>query len=123
MTNGKNNSGATWINDGEKYALVGLSVNLEGQIPSGNITPSLWILADTRFDIPIQWQEWLGSIRAQEVKGANLFLLSKLPSSTPAIFDDENKKLQQSVWNFYTGLLLASTFAGHAYRLPSGQRN
>jgi hypothetical protein len=68
-------------------------------------------LADTRFDIPAQWQEWLGSIRAQEVKGANLFLLSKLPSSTLAIFNDENKKLQQRVWNFYTGLLLASTFA------------
>jgi hypothetical protein len=30
VSNGKNNSGATWIDDGEKYALVGLSVKVDG---------------------------------------------------------------------------------------------
>jgi hypothetical protein len=33
----KSNS-ATWIDDGEKYALVGLNVKVEGTIPTGNVT-------------------------------------------------------------------------------------
>ena len=38
---------AAWIEDGEKYALVGLSIKLEGQIPSEKISPNLWVLPDT----------------------------------------------------------------------------
>jgi hypothetical protein len=47
---------ATWIDDGEKYGLVGLSVKLEGHIPLGPIAPNLWVLADTAFNIPPQWR-------------------------------------------------------------------
>jgi hypothetical protein len=102
---------ATWISDGEKYGLVGLSVKLEGHIPRTPVAPNLWALADTAFVVPENWREWLGSIRAREVEDCNLFLLSKQTSSTPDILDDENNRLQQRVWNFYVGLLLASTFA------------
>jgi hypothetical protein len=108
MSNGES---ATWINDGDKYALVGLNVKVEGNIPTGNITPSLWVLADTTFNIPPHWREWLGSIRVEELERFDLFLLSKLPSSMPDVLDAENQKLQKRVWNFYVGLLLASTFA------------
>jgi hypothetical protein len=100
---------SAWIDDSEKYALVGLSVKTEGQIPSGTITPTLSVLADTTFSIPQHWQEWLGSIRAQEVEDCNLFFLSKVSSSTSGVLDAENQKLQQQVWNFYCGLLFAST--------------
>ena len=114
---------ATWINDGEKYALVGLSVKVEGHIPQGTISPNLSVLADTTFNVPTNWQEWLGSIRAREVEDCNLFLLSKQPSSTPDILDAENQKLQQLVWNFYVGLLLASTFApAHKPVMLTGSR-
>jgi hypothetical protein len=114
---------ATWINDGEKYALVGLSVKLEGQISTGNVAPHLWVLADTKFDIPPHWREWLGSIRAEEVEDCNLLLISKLVSLRPGVLDDENQKLQQHVSNFYVGLLLASTFApSHRPVMLSGSR-
>jgi hypothetical protein len=102
---------STWIADGEKYALVGLSVKVEGDFQTGRISPSLWVLANTTFNIPPHWREWLGSIRVGEFEQFELFLLSKLPSSTPEILDAENQTLQQRVWNFYIGLLLASTFA------------
>jgi hypothetical protein len=114
---------ATWINDGEKYGLVGLSVKVEGHIPQGTISPNLSVLADTTFNVPSNWQEWLGSIRASEVEDCNLFLLSKQPSSTPDILDAENQKLEQLVWNFYVGLLLASTFApAHKPVMLTGSR-
>jgi len=123
----KGNSGnydsATWINDGEKYGLVGLSVKLEGQILSEAIVPNLWVLADITFNIPRQWQEWLGSIRAKQVEDFNLFLLSKLPSVKPDILDDENHKLKQHAWLFYVGLLLVSTFApAHQPIMLTGSR-
>jgi hypothetical protein len=119
---GKANSHA-WIDDGEKYALVGLSVKIDGHISASKITPHLWVLADTKFEIPPQWREWLGSIRAKEVESCNLFLLSKMASMTPDVLDAENQKLQQRVSNFYVGLLLASTFApAHGPVMLSGSR-
>src|SRR5260370_29170301 len=114
---------AAWIADGEKYALVGLDVKIEGQIPTGQIAPRLWVLADPAFHVPAHWREWLGTIRADEVEGSNLFLLSKLMSSTPGVLDGENQKLQKNVWDFYVGLLLASTIApAHKPAMLTGAR-
>lgn len=111
------------IQDGEKYALIGLSVKIDGHLPSGQITPNLWAFADAKFSVPSQWQEWLGSIRTREVEDCNLFLLSKQPSLRPDILDAENQKLTQRVWNFYVGLLLTSTFApAHRPVMLSGSR-
>jgi hypothetical protein len=100
-----------WLNDGEKYALIGLSVKTEGEVLSDNITPELWVLNGAEFEIPSHWQEWLGSIRSREIEGCNLFLLSKLASLKPDVLDAENQLLGQRVQHFYTGLLLTSTFA------------
>ncbi len=101
-----------WIEDGEKYALVGLEVTIAKHFPLGRITRNLWVFTNTAFDVPSHWQEWLGGTRTREVKGCNLFLLpSKLASVTPDVLDAENQKLQRRVWEFYVGLLLASTFA------------
>jgi hypothetical protein len=112
-----------WIADGEKYALVGLSVKFEGSLPPGKITTNLAVLADTKFSVPSNWREWLGSIRAEEVENCNLFLLGKLASSSPSVLDGENQKLQQRVWNFYVGLLLASPFApAHKPVMLTGSR-
>ena len=100
-----------WIADGEKYALVGLEVKLEGTPPPEQIAPNLWVLTATTFDVPSEWREWLGSIRADEVAGSNLFLVSKLASATPDVLDGENQSLQQRVWHFYVGLLLSVMFS------------
>ncbi|MCY4547182.1 MAG: hypothetical protein OXC28_02335 [Defluviicoccus sp.] len=100
-----------WIDDGEKYALVGLQVNLEGEPPPERIAPNLRVLTDTTFDVPPEWREWLGSIRADQVEGSNLFLVSKLESTTPAVLDGENQSLQQRVRHFYAGLLLSAMFS------------
>ena len=100
-----------WIEDGEKYALVGLQVNLNGAPPPKRVAPNLWVLTDTTFDVPPEWREWLGSIRADQVEGSNLFLVSKLKSTVPRVLDDENQSLQQHVQHFYTGLLLSAMFS------------
>src|SRR5262245_27180573 len=100
-----------WISDGEKYALVGLNVKIDEPVPQGELAPSLSVLANTPFDVPEHWLEWLGSIRIEQIQNCNLFLLSKLFSSTPDILDGENKQLQRRAQHFYVGLLLSSQFA------------
>jgi hypothetical protein len=113
----------SWIKDGEKYGLVGLEVNLEGSVPSGKVSANLWVLADEKFNIPDIWREWLGSIRSKDVERCGLFLLSKHASSTPDVLDAENQTVQQRAWNFYVGLLLASTFSpAHRPVLLTGSR-
>ena len=100
-----------WLADGEKFALAGLKVKLEETPPPGQVTPHLWVLTDTTFDVPAHWREWLGSIRADEVAGSNLFLVSKLASATPGVLDGENQSLQRRVQHFYVGLLLSAMFS------------
>ena len=111
-----------WIADGEKYALVGLEVKLEGPPPE-QIAPNLWVLTDTTFDVPSEWQEWLGSVRADQVASSNLFLVSKLASETPDVLDGENQSLQKRVYHFYVGLLLSAMFSpSHKPVLLTGAR-
>jgi hypothetical protein len=100
-----------WIAEGEKYAFVGLSVNVEQNVPQGLIAPRLWIVNGSQFQVPSHWKEWLGTIRAEEVEAANLFLLSKIKSERPDVLDGENKSLLHLVSLFYVGLLLASPFS------------
>lgn len=112
-----------WLDDNDKYAVVGLSVKLDGNIPTGRIGTCLWVLQDTKFNVPPNWRAWLGSIRTEQVEACNLFLISKLHSLRPNILDDENQKLQQRIIQFYVGLLLASTFApAHKPVMLSGSR-
>ena len=112
-----------WIEDAEKYALIGLNVNVDEHLPRGQITPNVWVLVDTAFNVPAHWQESLGSVRSREVEGCNLFLLSKMASATPDVLDAENQKLQRCVAEFYVGLLLASTFApAHRPVMLTGSR-
>jgi hypothetical protein len=114
---------ASWIGDGQKYALVALGVKVEEHIPFAQLAPNLWIAGDTNFKIPSYWREWLGTVRAEEVEDFNLFLISKIVSKTPEILDGENQILRQNVLHFYIGLLLASPFAAsHRPVMLTGSR-
>jgi hypothetical protein len=112
-----------WIQNRDKYALVGLELKLEGASPAEQVGGELWALTGASFDVPTEWREWLGSIRAEEVAGCNLFLASKLASATPDILDGENQILEKRVWHFYVGLLLSAMFSpSHRPVLLTGAR-
>lgn len=112
-----------WIVDGEKYALVGLSANLEQDFQQGQVAPALWIVTNPQFHMPLHWREWIGKLRAEEIETVNLFLLSKLKSANPDVLDAENKSLLRAVSQFYFGLMLASPFStAHKPITLSGSR-
>ena len=114
----------TWLDDGEKYALLGLSLKYDARaIKTGPLAPELAVLTRTAFKMPPHWQEWLGTIRAEEVEDCDLFILTKCKSRQPAVLDGENQMLQRRVRSFYIGLLLASTFAtAHKPVILTGSR-
>ena len=112
-----------WIDDGEKYALVGLSVKTADGLPHGKIGPQLWALSQSRLEFPDEWIKWLGSIRAKNVADSDLLLLTKQQSQQPDILDGENQQLQHLVGLFYVGLLLSSAFAtSHKPIILTGSR-
>lgn len=113
----------SYIADGEKYALIGLDVKVEGEFEDCRVTPKLWVFNDTAFTLPTHWRKWLGTIRSEEMERCNLFMLSKSVSLRPQVLDTENDELTRSVEDFYTGLLLASPFApAHRPVLITGSR-
>ena len=101
----------TCIAEDEKYALIGLQVEIEGEFEYRRVAPQLWTFVDTSLSLPAPWREWLGTIRSEQTERYNLFLLSKSPSARPQVLDLENDELWRRVGDFYSGLLLASPFA------------
>jgi hypothetical protein len=117
----------SWISDGEKFALLGLAVQIERAIPFRRLGADFWVSTDERLSVPDRWREWLGTIRAEQIEGCNLVVLSKtLISATPIftvapIFDGENDRLLKNVSAFYVALLICSEFTpAHEPMLLSG---
>jgi hypothetical protein len=46
--------------------VIALSVKLDDSVPLQEMTPNHWAFADARFDMPMHWREWLGTIRTEE---------------------------------------------------------
>lgn len=97
------------LGDGEKYALVALQTRVK--LPSllhAPGPPALWASSVTPVQLDDDWERWLGSIRADHLRHANLFLIAKASSQTLDILDEENTELERQVYWFHTGLLLSA---------------
>lgn len=94
----------SWIADGEKYALLGLSIKVtDPAIDRLDLSPDFQVIGGNDFKIPDEWREWLGSIRVEEVEACDLFIAAKLSSSAPDVLDGENIQLTDRLWAFYRG--------------------
>ncbi|MBI5130024.1 MAG: hypothetical protein HZA66_11330 [Rhodopseudomonas palustris] len=101
-----------WLAENEKYALLGLSINLEGPtVEPRTVAPNFDLVEKSKFELPPHWREWLGTIRTEEIEECDIFVLSKLRSKQPEALDAENQILARNVRRFFVGLLLTSTFA------------
>jgi hypothetical protein len=110
-----------WIRDGEKYAALGLDVKTAGDVQAGLLSPRLQLIGHGSIPVSEHWQEWLGTIRTEEITGCGLFVAATMPSKQPGVLDGETKFLQKRVWDFYVGLLLTSLFSpAHAPFILSG---
>src|SRR5690606_23609678 len=99
-----------WIEDGEKFALIGMGVQIAGDFGRLDLPGGLMALPNAAFELPEHWREWLGTIRVEDVQGCSLFLIAKMPSAQPGILDGENQTLQARVGHWFTGLILERNF-------------
>jgi hypothetical protein len=113
-----------WINEGEKFALIGLPVELAPDFGRLDLPGELTALPNADFELPDHWREWLGTIRVEDVAECSLFLLAKATSETPSILNDENQRLSRVVGDWFTGLTLTNKFAtSSSIFMANGSRN
>lgn len=91
-----------------KFALLAISgigstlPDEEYQLDDGTwVMPRLPAVADLA-----KWKEWIGSIRSDELKGANLVLLLEEESSDPMVLDAVHYRLRDAVVLLYNCLQL-----------------
>ncbi len=106
------------IAPGDKYAVVVIPDTLitENLPPYGNLSGDLWFSRRPPFDFSKTWIEWIGTVRANRLKEASLFLISKGPSGKPDILDDENEYFRRRVGSLYWSLILSGFF--YCYNSP-----
>jgi hypothetical protein len=107
-------SGLRFIKD-EKYGLIALpNIRIDDSLPKEvQLAHDLWVTRSLPLAIDSHWRQWIGSIQADLLEKANLFLIAKGPSRDPEIIDDENEKYRTRAYHLYWGLLLTDFF--HVY--------
>jgi hypothetical protein len=103
---------------GEKYALVVIPETIvDEDLPNqGHLVGDLWFSRQLPFDLSPTWIKWLGTVKADVVEKAALFLISKGPSSMPDILDAENEFHRKRVGSLYWSLILSGFI--FCYRTP-----
>lgn len=99
-----------WINEGEKFALIGLPVKITPDLGRVNLPGELTVLPNADFELPDHWRAWLGTLRVEDVADCSLFLLAKATSGSLSVLNDENRRLSRLVGDWFTGLTLANKF-------------
>ena len=97
------------LKDGEKYALV--AIRTLAEIPAvfhAAGPPELWASSTSPVRLEGHWERWLGTISAEHLAHANLFLVAKTRSQTLDVLDGENVELKKLVYWFHLGLLLSA---------------
>lgn len=95
-------------NVGEKYALIAMDMSVSStSYGIAQLNDELWVVINCPpITFPDHWQQWIGSVRVDNMRNTNLTLLTKLPSPNPTILDQENEDLKRKVERYYYGLLL-----------------
>lgn len=99
-----------WIEEDEKFALIGLRVSVDPDLDHLDLPGGLSAFSRPVFVLPDDWRERLGTLRVGEIEAASLCLVARMPSQKPSIFDAENLILKERVGYWLMGLRLKGKF-------------
>ena len=105
---------------GQKFALASLheaSVVLTQPMP---LSSEFWLSPSPPVDVDSTWTKWLGTLRAEEVAKANVFIVSVKQSVRPELLDNENEVLKEAVQRFFYGMLFVGVPRYSASSLLTG---
>ena len=92
-----------------KFALIAvenayLQSNSKG-FPS-QLSDGTWVLQKIPMDIDKGWKEWIGELRYNEFKEANLILICAKRSNNPEILDAQHARLRENLHLFFNAIHL-----------------
>jgi hypothetical protein len=97
------------IGTGEKYALVGFRTNRAIGMDPVSLGGGSWACSRLPLALDGNWKEWIGTVREEAFRHANLVIVAKTLSSQGEILDSENEKLKRKVFWLYQALLLSAS--------------
>lgn len=102
-------SEVTHVLDGHKFAVLAVPESRAGQCPKPalNLHSGFAMSRGLPPEALKTWSTELGSIHLRELDATRLFLWALRPSATARILDEENRALQERVYQLYLGLLVA----------------
>jgi hypothetical protein len=108
---------------GQKFAMMAIGMvytdlpDYDLQLPDGT-----WVLNHVPVEIQKHWIEWIGSIRTDQVRHANLVLLRFLKSANPeTAWDEEQFRLTNHLNKLFSGAMPGrGTSAGQGTSAISG---
>jgi hypothetical protein len=82
---------------GQKFALLAVE-NIYADLPDGDhqLSDGTLVLKSIPIDLETNWARWIGSLRADQIRNANLVLLRALDSKNPTIAGDDEQALLTS---------------------------
>lgn len=106
----------TIVHAGEKYALIAMHTSVSStSYGIMQMNDELWVVVNCPpITFPEHWQQWIGSVRVDNMRNTNLTLLTKLPSPNPTTLNQENEDLKRKVERYYYGLLLTGRIVSHS---------
>ena len=68
------------INDGEKYALIGVHLDVDPGLASLDLPGGVSVLSSVAFKLPNHWRKLLGTTGVERVEKCGLYVLATMPS-------------------------------------------
>jgi hypothetical protein len=90
------------VNPGEKFALIALNAATTITEPL-DLGDGLHALPEASVEVPDRWRGWIGSIKADIIERAGLFILAKRQAKEPDVRDGDDDALRHQVNNLYWG--------------------
>ena len=97
------------LHDGEKFAFLAVE-KVSTDLPESReeiLSDDTSVLTGLPVEVSDHWADWLGSIRLENLKRANLILARKLSSMNPGVLDHENQELAQYLTQVFYMLQLS----------------
>jgi hypothetical protein len=109
------------LNPGEKFALLTITgASVDAPVDEARLPDGTWVLPSVPFTTDEPWEEWLGSLRLEELHGANLVLAQRCRTNTPGVLDGENNRLRDAVQRLFQMAPLYGVFRYDSANVVTG---
>jgi hypothetical protein len=79
--------------ENEKFSVLAVNSAFNYVKSEAELSDGTWVLPNLPADISELWTSWIGTLRLEKLKRANLILVRRVPSASPQNLDEEHQEL------------------------------